>query len=456
MKLFTNRNDLSYKAMGTEPVNKLLFRMALPSVIAMLMQAIYNSVDSIFVAKVSSESLAAVTLAFPVTMLIGALSTGIGVGINSCISRNLGAGNEKSAGIAAANGMLLGLMSVGIMILFGLVGPEFYLQLYTDDPVVIDNGIIYIRTISLLAFGTIFTQISFSILQGSGRMIFPMICQLVGGALVVILDPIFIFGFELNILGAALASSIAQIISMLIGMYGIFVRNRDNLPIVISDFRPNGRIIGDILAVGIPSALTQATTSIVSGIISKMIAGYGTAAVAVYGGYNKFSTFGILPVFGVTRGMNPILGYSVGSGDKDRFIKTENLAMITATIITGITGLVFLLFPNMILDLISATPQMVDIGVSAYRILAISLFINGVAIVMSQAFPPAKKSYLTTIYTMLRQVVIMIPLCLLGSRLGGINGVWIGLVATDYLALIVVIIMNIWFRKKVINRLGSV
>ena len=217
------------------------------------------------------------------------------------------------------------------MILFGLVGPEFYLQLYTDDPVVIDNGIIYIRTISLLAFGTIFTQISFSILQGSGRMIFPMICQLVGGALVVILDPIFIFGFELNILGAALASSIAQIISMLIGMYGIFVRNRENLPIVISDFRPNGRIIGDILAVGIPSALTQATTSIVSGIISKMIAGYGTAAVAVYGGYNKFSTFGILPVFGVTRGMNPILGYSVGSGDKDRFIKTENLAMITAT-----------------------------------------------------------------------------------------------------------------------------
>ena len=455
MKFFTSRSQVSHEMLGTEPVNKLLFKMATPSVIAMIMQALYNSVDSMFVAKVSSESLAAVTLAFPVSMLIGALSTGIGVGINSCISRHLGAKDEKSASIAAANGMLLGLASVVIMIIFGLIAPEFYLSLYTDDPLVMENGIIYIRTISLLAFGTIFVQISFSILQGSGNMIIPMVSQIVGGLLVIALDPLFIFAFKLNILGAALASSLAQIIAMGIGMYGIFVKNKANLPISKGDFRPNGTIIKDILAVGIPSALTQATTSIVSGIISKIIAGYGTAAVSVFGGYSKFSTFGILPVFGVTRGMNPILGYSIGAGDKDRFIATEKTAIMVASVISGVTGLVFLLFPSLILNFISATPEMEQIGMTAYRILALPLFVNGASIVMSQVFPPAKKSYLTTIYTMLRQIAIMIPLCLLGGNLWGMNGVWIGYAMTDYMAFIVVIIMTIWFRKKVLNKLGE-
>ncbi|MCR4612037.1 MAG: MATE family efflux transporter, partial [Lachnospiraceae bacterium] len=401
------------------------------------------------------ESLAAVTLAFPLTMLIGALSTGIGVGINSCISRNLGASKIDKASKAAANGMLLGLISVAIMILFGIFGTEAYLKLYTDDSAVISQGITYIRTISLLAFGQIFTQITFSILQGSGNMIIPMISQLVGGALVIILDPLFIFGFKLEILGAALASSLSQIVSMGVGLYGIFIKNKNNLHISINDYKPNGSIIKDILAVGIPAILTQATTSIVSGIISKMIAVYGTAAISVFGGFSRFSSLGVLPVFGITRGMSPILGYSVGSGNKKRFIDTQNLAMKAASVITCIVGLVFLIFPTLILNFISATPQMKEIGISAYRILSLSLFINGVAIVMAQSFPPAKKSYLTTIYTILRQVAIMIPLCLIGGKIWGITGVWIGYAATDYIALIVVIIMTVWFRKNVVNKLGN-
>ena len=321
MKLTLNHNEVSHEKLGTEPVNTLLLKMALPSVIAMLMQALYNSVDSMFVAKISSESLAAVTLAFPVSMIIGAMSTGIGVGINSSISRNLGADDVKSASKAAANGMLLGFGTVAIMIAFGLLGTDWYLRLYTDDPAVISAGVTYVRTVSLLAFGNIFTQISFSVLQGSGNMTFPMISQLVGGACVIALDPLFIFGLGMGILGAAVASSLSQAIAMAIGMYGIFVRNRENLPVSREDFRPDAAVMKDILAVGIPSALTQATTSVVSGIISKMIAGYGTAAISVYGGYTRFSSFGILPVFGVTRGMNPILGYSYGAKDKDEIHK---------------------------------------------------------------------------------------------------------------------------------------
>ena len=242
---------------------------------------------------------------------------------------------------------------------------------------------------------------------------------------------------------------------MAIGMYGIFVRNRKNLPVSSKDFRPDPAILKDILAVGIPSALTQATTSVVSGIISKMIAGYGTAAISVYGGYSRFSSFGILPVFGVTRGMNPILGYSYGAKDKDRFKATEKLALIAGFVITTISALVFLLAPGLILRFISATPEMIEVGRPAYRILALPLFVSGVSIVMSQSFPPAKRSYLTMIYTMLRQVGIMIPLCLIGGRTWGMTGIWIGYAATDYIALIVVLGMTIWFYRNVISKLGE-
>ena len=453
MKLTLNQNEVSHERLGTEPVKSLLFKMALPSVIAMIMQALYNSVDSMFVAQVSSESLAAVTLAFPVTMIIGAMSTGIGVGINSSISRSLGADDVESAGKAAANGIMLGFGAVLVMIAFGLLGTNWYLRIYTDDPAVISAGVTYIRTVSLLAFGNIFTQISFSVLQGSGNMTFPMISQLVGGACVMALDPLFIFGLGMGVLGAAVASSLSQAVSMAIGMYGIFVRNRKNLPVSSKDFRPDPAILKDILAVGVPSALTQATTSVVSGIISKMIAGYGTAAISVYGGYSRFSSFGILPVFGVTRGMNPILGYSYGAKDKERFKATEKLAIIAGLVITSISGFVFLLAPDLILRFISATPEMIEVGRPAYRILALPLFVNGVSIVMSQSFPPAKRSYLTMIYTMLRQVGIMIPFCLIGGRIGGIRGIWIGYAATDFVAVLVVLTMTIWFMKNVINKL---
>ncbi len=455
MRLTINHSEVSHEKLGTEPINTLLLKMALPSVVAMIMQALYNSVDSMFVAKISSESLAAVTLAFPVTMIIGAMSTGIGVGINSSISRSLGADDIKSAGKAAANGIMLGFGAVAIMIAFGLLGTELYLRIYTDDPAVIDAGVIYIRTVSLLAFGNIFTQISFSVLQGSGNMTIPMLSQLVGGACVMALDPLFIFGLGMGVLGAAVASSLSQAISMSIGMYGIFVRNRENLPVARDDFKPDAAILKDILAVGIPSALTQATTSIVSGIISKMIAGYGTAAISIYGGFSRFSTFGVLPVFGLTRGMNPILGYSYGARDKKRFKATEKLAIKVGAAFTIITGLVFLLAPGFILRLISATPEMIEVGRPAYRILALPLFVSGASIVMSQAFPPAKRSYLTMIYTMLRQVGIMIPLCLICGRKLGMKGIWIGCAATDYLALVVVIIMTIWFYRNVINKLGK-
>ena len=451
-ELFLNQSRPAADRLGSEPVNQLLISMAVPSIVAMLMQALYNTVDSMFVARISEGCFAAVTLAFPVQMIIGAMSTGIGVGINSSISRHLGAGEKDEACKAASNGISLGLVTMAIMILFGLFGAGPFIRMYTTDPEVIAAGTVYVRTISVLALGSIFTQISFSVLQGSGNMVVPMMSQLAGGASVMLLDPLFIFAMKLGVLGAAIASSLAQMIAMAIGFYGIFKTNHENLPVTFRGFRPDFEIMKDILAVGIPSALTQATTSIVSGIINKLIAGYGTAAISVYGGFGKFSSFGVLPIFGVTRGMNPILGYSVGAKNKQRFIETRNLAYRLASVFSVFTGCVFVFAPGVILKLLNATPEMIDVGMTAYRILGAPLVLYGISIVSVQIFPPAKKSYITMILTLMRQVGYMVPLCMLFSKLWGLTGIWAGYAAADVINFFVVILVNRWFRMKVLDQ----
>ena len=442
---------LARERLGTDPIGKLMFRMAAPSIVAMVMQSLYNTIDSIFVGKISPSSLAAVTLAFPVSMFTGAISTGIGVGINSSIARGLGEGNPDRPPKAAANGLMLGCISYAIMLLLGIIASKWFIGLYTKEEEVLAAGVTYVRTITMLSFGQIFTQITFSILQGSGNMVIPLFSQIAGAATVLALDPLFIMVFKLGVFGAGLASGCAQIVSMGVGLYGVFVKNRSNLPVSLKNFKPDGKVITDILAVGIPSALTQATTSVVSGIVNKVISRYGSAAISVYGGYSKISSFGTLPVFGVTRGMTPILGYSYGAKNKHRFLATRRIAIITAFIISSVAGLFFVLMPQVVLNMINATEQMRELGMTAYRILGISLFISGVAIVFAQSFPPAKRSYLTLTYTIARQVGLLIPIISLFSKLFGVTGVWWSYVVTDYMAFVIVLVMSVWFRKKVLD-----
>lgn len=441
--------------MANDPVRVLLMKMAGPSIVAMLMMAMYNTVDASYVSRISDGSLAAVTIAFPVQMIIGALSTGIGVGINSSISRNLGSGDREKAGAAAANGLMLGLGTVAIMILFGLFGAGAFAKMYSSDPEVIEGATIYIRVICLLAFGSIFSQLSFSVLQGSGNMILPMVSQIIGGVFVIILDPFFIFVLGLGVRGAAIASSIAQMCSMAIGMYGIMTHNQQNLPVSFRGFRPDGPVIKDILYVGVPAALTQATTSIVAGIINKQIATFGTAAISVYGAFSRLSTFTTLPVFGITRGMNPILGFCCGSENRSRFLETEKLAAIIANGWTTFSFLCFMLIPGLLLRLMNATPEMMEIGITSFRLLAMSQIIMGASIVMVQIFPPVKKSYISMASALFRQVILLVPLTLLLSRVLGMNGIWIGICIADGLNFLFVIGANIWLRKKVLSKWDS-
>ncbi|MBQ3460378.1 MAG: MATE family efflux transporter [Solobacterium sp.] len=451
MNIYRNPQVPERDALATEPVRSLLLKMAGPSIVAMLMQAFYNTVDSMYVARISDGSLAAVTLAFPVQMIMGALSTGIGVGINSCISRNLGAKNTEEAGSAAANGLLIGILTAGIMILFGLFGSQAFVSLYTNDPEVSAAAVIYIRTICLLGFGSIFSQLSFSILQGSGSMVIPMLSQIAGGLVVLFLDPVLIFSLHLGVRGAAIASSCAQMVSMLIGMYGIFVKNRENLPVNPQCFKPDFTIIKDILYVGVPSALTQATTSVVAGIVNKEIAIYGTDAVAVYGSFSKLYSFATLPVFGITRGMNPILGFCCGEKNRERFLETRNFAMKMANSWTLAVFVLFQTVPQFLLGLMNIKGEQLPLGISSYRILSLSLTILGASIVLTQLFAPVKKTYISMISALLRQVVLLVPLTLLLQQYFGISGIWLGICAADFLNFLFIIVMNTWLRKKVLS-----
>lgn len=455
MRLFNRSKDArpANERLGTMPVWPLLLAMAGPSVVAMTMQALYNTVDSMFVSRISAGSLAAVTLAWPVQMIMGAMSTGIGVGINSSIARHLGASDAEGSSKAAANGLMLGIVAVVVMVLFGLFGAEPFVRFYTSDPEVVDGGITYVRTISLLGFGSIFSQITFSILQGSGNMVIPMASQIAGGLAVIALDPIFIFGLNLGVLGAAIASSCAQVLSMTIGMFGIFRVNRENLNVSFRGFRPDLPIILDILSVGVPSALTQATTSIVAGIVNKLIAGYGTAAVAVYGGFNKVSNFAILPLFGITRGMSPILGYAYGAANRDRFVECERKAGRLGEMLTIPAAAVLVLFPQLVLAIINATPEMAEVGNVAIRILGAPILFYGVSIVFTQAFPPAKHSTITLVLALLRQVVLLVPLTNLFSQIWGLTGIWIGIAAADTINLVLVLVLTRWLWNSVLTKL---
>ena len=441
--------------MGVKPMLPLLLGMSLPAMFSMMIQALYNVVDSIFVARFHPDALQAVSLAYPLQLILISFGVGTAVGVNSLIARRLGAKNYKEASAAAANGLMLGLFTIAIMAAFGLLGAAKFVSIYTDDPEVLEAGTAYLRLICLLGFGSIFSQLSFSVLQGSGSMLIPMISQISGGLVVIILDPILIFTAGMGIHGAAVASSTAQAVSMLIGMYGIFVVNKANLPVSFRGFRPDLTIIKDILAVGIPAAMTQATTSIVAGIVNKQIAVFGTAAVAVYGAYSKLSSFATLPVFGVTRGMNPILGYCCGAENSKRFDETEKLAVIVANRWTFFCFLMFMFIPRTMLGWMNATPEMYEIGVTSFRLLAMSMCILGASIVMTQIFPPLKKSYISLTSALMRQVLFLLPLTILFSKAIGMNGIWIGICTADALNFIYVIIMNIWVRKKVFTKWGK-
>ncbi len=415
--------------MGTMPINKLLISMALPMVVSMLVQAMYNVVDSIFVSRLSENALTAVSMAFPMQSLMFSVASGIGVGMNALLSRSLGQKNFKAANKAAMNGMFLEAIGAFIFILVGIFLAEPFFRIQTDNPEIIDLGISYTRLCMVLCFG-IYGQFTFErILQSTGRTFYTMITQLVGAVINIILDPIMIFGLlgfpKLGVAGAALATVIGQIFAAALA----FILNKKKNPDVqleFKGFRPENHYIKTILAVGIPSIIMASVGSVMTFGMNLILGVYlaSSTAVAVFGVYFKLNSFIFMPVFGLNNGMVPIVSYNYGARNRKRLMDTIKYSIIYAVALMLIGLALFQFIPDKLLALFNASEDMLAIGVPALRIISLSFSFAGVCIIIVSTFQALGHGFFSMFVSIARQLVVLLPSAFILAAVGGLQATW--------------------------------
>ena len=413
--------------MGVMPVNKLLITMALPMIISMLVQAMYNIVDSIFVSRICEDALTAVSLAFPMQNLMIAVASGTGVGMNALLSRSLGEKNQESANAAAKHGIFLALCSYLVFLLFGLIACGFFFRTQTDSTVIIRYGETYLSICCICSIG-IFMQMNFErILQATGRTFYSMITQTVGAVINIILDPILIFGMfgmpEMGIAGAAVATVFGQIVASLLAIF-FNIRFNTDVSLNFRGFRPHGRIIRQIYSVGIPSILMMSISSVMVYGMNRILLAFTSTATAVFGVYFKLQSFIFMPIFGMNNGMVPIVAYNYGAAKPDRIIKTIKLAMTYAEVLMLIGLAAFQFIPDTLLGFFNASPDMLAIGEPALRTISWSFLVAGICIICSSSFQALGNGIYSLLVSFARQLVVLLPAAFLLSLTGNVNAVW--------------------------------
>ena len=433
--------------MGVMPVNRLLFSMSLPMILSMLVQALYNIVDSIFVAQIGETALAAVSLAFPVQNLIIAVSVGTGVGVNALLSRSLGEKNQETANLAAVNGIFVFFLSYLLFAVFGLFFARTYFTVQTSNPEIIEQGTIYLSVCSIFSFG-IFLEIALErIMQSTGRTIYNMITQGLGAIINIILDPILIFGLfgfpRMGILGAAVATVIGQIIAMLLLLY-FNIRKNSDVNLNMRRFRPDTAIIAEIYRVGLPSIIMQSISSVMTFGVNKILLLFSETAVSVFGIYFKLQSFIFMPVFGLNNAMVPIVAYNYGAARKDRIMKTIR-SSVTAAVAIMLAGLaIFQIFPEQLLYLFDASEHMIGIGVPALRIISLSFLFAGYCIVIGSVFQALGNGVYSLITSAARQLVCILPAAWLFASVFGLHAVWYAFPLAEIIS---VVLTTLLFRR---------
>lgn len=414
--------------MGTMPENKLLISMAVPMMLSMLVQALYNVVDSIFVAKISEDALTAVSLAFPVQNLLIALGTGTGVGINALLSKSLGEKNQKLANKVAHNGILLMLFSAVACALFGIFGSRWFFTTQTDDLVLIEYGTQYLTIVMACSFGIFGQFITERLLQATGRTTLSMYTQLLGAVTNLILDPILIFGWfglpAMGITGAAVATVIGQIISACFGLW-LNIKKNPEIQLSVKELVPDGAVIKKIYSVGIPSIIMGSIGSVMTYGMNRILMGFSSTAAAVFGVYFKLQSFIFMPVFGLNNGMVPIIAYNYGAKNKARMLRTMKLAITYAVAIMFVGFLVMQIFPAQLFSLFEASADMLAIGVPALRFISISFLFAGFCIIAGSTFQALGNGMLSMIVSIARQLVVLLPVAYLLSLAGNLNLIWL-------------------------------
>lgn len=414
--------------MGTMSVNKLLLSMSVPMMISMLVQALYNIVDSMFVAQISENALTAVSLAFPAQNLMIAVATGTGVGINALLSRSLGEKNYERVNKTAENAVFLALCSfIVFAVLGGLLSRQFFL-LQTDITEIVDYGTEYFQICSVFSFG-LFGQITFErLLQSTGKTIYTMITQGIGAIINIIFDPILIFGLlgfpKMGVAGAAAATVFGQIVAFILAVIINHVKNHE-IRLSVKQMKPNLKLIKEIYSVGLPSIIMASISSVMTFGMNKILIAFSSTATAVFGVYFKLQSFVFMPVFGLNNGMVPIIAFNYGAKKPDRITKTLKLSIMYAVIIMFVGFVVFMAIPDKLLAIFEASDYMLKIGEPALRIISTSFLLAGYAIVCSSMFQALGHGMLSLYVSVLRQLVVLLPVAFLLSLTDNLDYVWI-------------------------------
>ena len=445
--------------MGVMPIKKLVISMSVPMMISMLVQALYNVVDSIFVAQVCEDALTAVSLAFPAQNLMIGVATGTGVGINALLSRSLGAKDYDKVNKIASNGVLLIAFSSLIFLIFGLFGTKLFFNTQVDPSSPIHSyGVDYLSIVCMFSVG-VFGQVTMErLMQATGKTTLSMITQLIGAIINIILDPLLILGIgpfpRLEAKGAAIATVIGQIIAFIIGIILNQMYNKE-VKISFKGFRPDFRIITDIYRIGVPSIIMVGIGSCMTFCLNKILLGFSTTAAAVFGVYFKLQSFVFMPIFGLNNGVIPIIAFNYGARNKKRITSTLKFGCTIAVSIMTVGTALMWIMPETMLRLFEASEDMMAIGVPALRIISTMFVLAGVNISLGSSFQALGKSMFSTIVSFCRQIIVLLPAAYLLSKTGVLNNVWLAFPIAEIMSLTVSLISFRYVYKTLISKLDQ-
>ena len=444
----SNKNPMGYKK-----VLPLLIKMSLPIILSMLIGSLYNIVDSYFVSKISEKALRATSLAYPIQIIIIGFGVGTGVGINSFISRALGSNRADMANKGAMHGLILAFASWIIFLIFRVTLLESFLDYFTSDPVVKAMGMEYLGLITTFSFLSILQIIIEKTIQATGNMILPMMIQGIGAIINIILDPIMIFGLlgfpAMGIRGAAIATLIGQGSGLLLAIIFLFLK-KTSLEIDFKKFKYSGQIVRDIYVVGFPSILMQSVTALVTIILNLIVVRHSELAVSVLGVYFKLESFVLMPLFGLTQGMLPLIGYNYGAKRKDRINDTYHYGIILALILMGAGTVIFQVFPRQLMGIFSDSSEMIEMGVYTLRIISIGYLFAAIGIINSTYFQSLGLGRYSLLITSLRQIIIIIPLAYALS-FKGLNWIWLAYPIAEIVTTIFSVALQKRAKRKYID-----
>lgn len=441
--------------MGYLPMQKLIVSISVPIIISMLIQALYNVVDSMYVAQIGEDALTALSLVFPIQNLMISVAVGTGVGMNALLSKSLGQKDTSRASEIAKHGVLLSLLSSVVFILFALFASSYYFEVQNVTSQVYEYGMQYIRICCTFSV-FIFLQVSFErLLQATGRSMFSMISQAMGAIVNIVLDPILIFGWfglpAMGVEGAALATIIGQFVGCSVGYLCNHHYNHE-IHLSLVNFKVDVKIIKEIYVIGVPSIIMSSISSVLTFAMNQILLEFSQTATALFGVYIKLQSFAYMPVYGLTNGLIPIIAYNYGAKHKDRIISAIKYGCLYATVMLCFVFIIFQFLPALTLTMFNASNVMLSMGVVALRIISIHFLIAGISMVFSASFQSLGHSFTAMMITVLRQLGLLIPLAYLFSLTNNINYVWLAYPIAEVIGFIICIIcMRKIYKKEIMN-----